>query len=208
MIAKVREAVKRRLSVKLRIGFKDDFDYLCRFCQSLEDEGVELITLHPRTAKEKFKRHARWEYVAALKHELKIPVAGNGDISSWDDIIRRSQDCDAIMIGRLALRQPWIFNQEKVNTFDSKVPVLEETGIRFLELLTKYQPPEFHLSRARRFFSYYCDNLQWGNYLKNLLNRERDLIGIERAWKAYFKDNRQEPPTAPPQKELTLSLGK
>jgi len=149
MIAMVRRVVTHRLSVKLRIGYNDDFEYLCRFCRSLEEEGVELITLHPRTAREKFKRRARWEYVAALKRELRIPVAGNGDINSLDDIARRSQDCDAIMIGRLAVRQPWIFSQISQTGTDT---FLEETGLKFLELLAKYQPPEFHLSRARRLF--------------------------------------------------------
>jgi hypothetical protein len=63
---------------------------------------------------------------------------------------------------------------------------VEKTGLRFLELLVLYQPPEFHLSRARRFFNYFCDNLKWGTYVKNLLNREENLTGIERAWRAYF----------------------
>ena len=197
MISRVRHSVKRRLSVKLRIGFNDDFEYLCRFCKRLEEEGVELITLHPRTAKEKFKRRARWEYVAALKRELKIPVAGNGDINSIEDISKRCQDCDALMIGRLAIRQPWIFSQAQ-NIDNSSLPLstkpsetfLEETGLHFLELLAKYQPPEFHLSRARRFFSYFCDNLTWGNHVKNLLNREKDLVGIEKTWKNYFNNER------------------
>ena len=183
MLAKVRRAVKRRLSVKLRIGPSDDLEYLCRFCRRLEEEGAELITLHPRTAREKFKRRARWEYVKALKNELKIPVAGNGDINSVDEIILRSQACDAIMIGRLAIRQPWIFAQAQAGTANFQRPNLEETGLRFLELLAKYQPPEFHLSRARRFFSYFCDNLKWGNHVKNLLNREENLAGIEKTWK-------------------------
>jgi tRNA-dihydrouridine synthase len=55
LVREVRKAVKRRLSVKLRIGFTEDFDYLAGFCRRLESEGVELITLHPRTAKEKLK---------------------------------------------------------------------------------------------------------------------------------------------------------
>jgi hypothetical protein len=60
---------------------------------------------------------------------------------------------------------------------------IEETGLRFLELLSRYQPPEVHISRARRFFSYFCDNLKWGNHVKNLLNRETSLAGIERVWR-------------------------
>jgi tRNA-dihydrouridine synthase len=91
------------------------------------------------------------------------------------------------MVGRAAVRQPWIFAQAKASA--SSVPNLEETGLRFLELLARYQPPEFHISRALRFFGYFCDNLKWGNYLKNKLNREETLSGIEQIWRGYFLEN-------------------
>jgi tRNA-dihydrouridine synthase len=194
MIASVRQAVKRRRSVKLRTGLKDDFEYLVSFCRRLQDEGIELITLHPRTAKEKFRKTCRWDYIPSLRRELKIPVAGNGDISSADEMIRRIQDCDAVMIGRLAVRKPWIFAQARALEAGNPAPSpdIEETGLKFLELLAKYQPPEFHISRARRFFSYFCDNLKWGNYLKVQLNREPDLAGIEQAWQKYFAEHGEE----------------
>jgi tRNA-dihydrouridine synthase len=230
LIRQIRPKTSRRLSVKLRTGLDDNFDYLVNFCRRLEQEGVELITLHPRTAREKFKGRACWNYVPALKKELRIPLAGNGDIASAEEMLRRSEDCDAVMIGRLAVRKPWVFaearmasvfvsmdtnltteyteySEEKCQNHlktpcSSKLPVgqqtsvvrnscLEETGLRFLELLSRYQPPEFHLSRARRFFSYFCDNLLWGNHVKNLLNRENDLAGIERAWRGYFAEERE-----------------
>jgi len=181
LIRRIRPKIHRRLSVKLRTGLTDDFEYLVRFCRRLEEEGVELITLHPRTAKEKFKRKARWDYISALRKELTIPLAGNGDITSAEEMLRRSGECDAVMIGRLAVRCPWIFAE--------KVPGTFETGLRFLELLSRYQPPPFHLSRARRFFNYFCDNLTWGNYVKNLLNRETCLAGIEKAWRGYFANS-------------------
>ena len=192
LISKVRPNVRRRLSVKLRIGFKEDFEYLALFCRRLEACGVDLITLHPRTAMEKFKRLARWDYVSKLKGELKIPLAGNGDIQSAGQLLSRSSLCDAVMSGRAAIRQPWIFAEARkleANEASNFVPKIEETGLRFLELLARHQPPEFHLSRARRFFGFFCDNLKWGNYLKNLLNREHSLPAIERVWRAYFADN-------------------
>jgi hypothetical protein len=61
-----------------------------------------------------------------------------------------------------------------------------------LDLLAQYQPPEFYLSRARRFFSYFCDNLKWGNYVKTLLNREQNLEGIAKAWQGYFAEHGEE----------------
>ena len=192
LVKSVRRVVKRRLSVKMRTGLTDNFEYLVKFCRRLEEEGVELIILHPRTAKEKLKRRARWDYVGALRQELRIPVAGNGDIASAEDLTARaSGPCDAVMIGRAAVRQPWIFAEAKrKKTTELQGGInLEETGVRFLELLSRWQPPEFHISRARRFFGLFCDNLKWGNYVKNLLNREETLSGMERAWRLYFREN-------------------
>jgi tRNA-dihydrouridine synthase len=209
LICRVRPVVKRRLSVKLRIGYKDDFEYLVRFCRRLEAEGTELITLHPRTVMEKFKRLARWEYVGRLRQELKIPVAGNGDIACAEELVRRAAGpCDAVMVGRAAVRQPWIFagakelaredshggtaarrGEEKEKNEGLGERNIEEIGLRFIELLNRYQPPEFHVSRAKRFFSFFCDNLKWGNFLKNQLNRENTLSGIEKVWRGYFLTN-------------------
>ena len=201
LIKEVRKAVKRRLSVKLRTGLTDDFEFLVQFCRRLESEGVDLIVLHPRTAKEKFKRLARWDYVGALRGELHIPVAGNGDIENAESLIyRASGPCDAVMVGRAAVQKPWIFAQARKMVTDTSLYVgdfknmvtdtfLEETGLRFLELLARWQPPEFHLSRARRFFGFFCDNLKWGNHLKNLLNREVSLAGIEKVWRGHFQGN-------------------
>ena len=188
----VRAVVKHRLSVKLRIGFNDDFEYLVQFCRRLQDAGTELITLHPRLVTEKFKRLARWDYVGMLRRELNIPVAGNGDIADAGELTRRAcGSCDAVMVGRGAVRQPWIFAQAKALTPSvSSAPNLEETGLRFLELLALHQPPEFHISRAKRFFGFFCDNLKWGNYLKNQLNREDSLFNIGKVWQEFFKENR------------------
>jgi tRNA-dihydrouridine synthase len=221
LIARVRKSTKKRLSVKLRTGFTGDFDYLLRFCRRLEDAGTELITLHPRTVTEKFKRRAKWEYVYRLGRELRIPVAGNGDIADAAELAEKAggtggfagdRASGGLMAGRAAVRRPWIFAQARhllaaaavpeAGTEPQKAPSpaaaaggsvflppsLEETGLRFLDLLARFQPPEFHLSRARRFFSYFCDNLVWGTYVKNLLNREENLAGIERVWVKYFEN--------------------
>jgi tRNA-dihydrouridine synthase len=194
LIGKIRPKTRRRLSVKLRAGLAADFEYLVRFCRRLEEEGVELITLHARTAREKFRGKARWGYVSALRKELRVPLAGNGDIASAEEMLRRGEECDGVMIGRLAARRPWAFAEAKTQKARSAHPDetarttinIEETGLRFLELLSRGQPPEFHASRARIFFGYFCDNLKWANHVKNLINRERDLSGMERAWRGHF----------------------
>jgi tRNA-dihydrouridine synthase len=209
LIAGLRKTTTKRLSVKLRIGFADDFDYLLRFCRRLEDAGLDFITLHPRTAREKFRRTARWDYVGRLKRELGIPVAGNGDIAGAAGLVRRASSgrCDAVMVGRGAVRQPWIFAAARrleapagtapaagsVTGPEPGIPVdLEETALRFLELLARHQPPEFHKSRARRFFAYYADNMKWGSHLKNLMNRETDLNAMAALVRDYFREHPEE----------------
>jgi tRNA-dihydrouridine synthase len=218
LAAGLRRVIKKRLSVKLRIGFEDDFDYLLRFCRRLEDAGTEHITLHPRTIREKFRRNARWDYVGRLKRELGIPVAGNGDIANAGDLYRRasSGNCDAVMAGRGAVRQPWIFAEARrmatlspgtepaagteltartepiAGTEPAKPINLEDTALRFLDLLARYQPPEFHKSRAWRFFAWYCDNLTWAHHVKTLLGRETELSVMARVLKDYFREHPEE----------------
>jgi len=199
LIAKIRPQVKRRLSVKLRLGYTEDFEYLVRFCRRLEDEGVELITLHPRLVTEKFKRLARWDYVGKLRAELKIPVAGNGDIGSAEELVKRAAGpCDAVMVGRAAVKQPWIFAEAKRRVFyhEPHEPIrtgekgydIEGIGLRFIELLAIHQPQEFHVSRAKRFFGFFCENLKWGTFVYNQINREGTLMGIEKVWRETFTE--------------------
>jgi tRNA-dihydrouridine synthase len=205
LVAGLRKTTKKRISVKLRIGFEDDFDYLLRFCRCLEAAGLDFITLHPRTAREKFRRAARWDYVGRLRGELGIPVAGNGDINSAADMIRRASSglCDAVMAGRGAVRQPWIFAAARRLEAPAEtsspagpkpeIPVnLEETALRFLELLSRHQPPEFHKSRAWRFFAYYCDNMKWGGFLKNQIHRETELSRMAGIITEYFREHPEE----------------
>jgi tRNA-dihydrouridine synthase len=203
MIGEVRKRTRRRLSVKLRLGREENPETLIRFCRRLEGEGVEFITLHPRRAGEKLKRRARWEYVGLLRSALGIPVAGNGDIAGPEDLARRAAEgasglapggWDAVMVGRGAVKQPWIFARtealEQGRSWEA--PDLEETALRFLELLARYQPPEFHISRARRFFGYYCDNFTWGGYLKRLINREQTPEGIAAVLCGYCREHPEE----------------
>lgn len=195
MADRVRRVVSRRLSVKLRIGWEEDFDFLVRFCRLLEAAGVQLITLHPRTAKEKFKRSARWNYVGRLRDELGIPVAGNGDILGAEDLGRRAAGpCDAVMVGRAAVRTPWIFAEARAlegvppPRYPDSIDLLA-VAEDFLDLLELRQPPEFFESRAKRFFLYFCDNVVWAHHLKTLLGREKQRRGMSLTLKNYFAEH-------------------
>lgn len=197
MISSVRAVCSHRLSVKLRLGWTDDYDALLSFCRKLEAEGIERITLHPRTVKEKFKRKARWEVTGRLYDDLNIPVAGNGDIASAPDLVWRSEGpCAALMAGRAAVKMPWLFAearalQDKTNSRIKSIDLLE-TALEFLSLLERYQPPQFFESRAKKFFAYFCDNVHWAHYLKTQLGREKERSGFTRTLKNYFAEHVEE----------------
>jgi tRNA-dihydrouridine synthase len=192
LAAALRTSLKNKtLSIKLRVGYEDNFDYLVSFCRALAEEGVDFITLHPRTKKEKFSRLARWDYVAALKAELPIPVIGNGDIRSWADYSLKKERYRpyGVMIGRAAARAPWFFaflrKKDEDPAYEMKVD-LEAVAAEFLELLPRFQPRDFLESRSKRFFSWFCRNLMFGQNLFVTINNCKGFDAVKKAVLDYF----------------------
>ncbi len=99
------------ITAKIRLGWDDHSQNYLDIARLLEDYGISLITVHARTRKQEFTGQARWEAIAEVKKAVKIPVIGNGTISSWQDgqKLMSETGCDAVMIGRAAIGNPWIF---------------------------------------------------------------------------------------------------
>lgn len=173
----------KRLSCKIRLGEEDfTIEKLFAYCDMLVSEGVTQITLHPRTRKEKYTRKARWEYVNQLCEYLKskysslnLQIIGNGSIFSVEDAIssiKKAPNIDGIMLGRSAIQKPWLFKQISSalsnEEFKTKIDLFE-LAIDFMKDIENCQPQEFWKTRKQRFFIYFCDNFQFGNYLKSQL---------------------------------------
>ena len=173
----------KRLSCKIRLGEEDfTIEKLFEYCDMLVSEGVTQITLHPRTRKEKYTRKARWEYVNQLCEYLKtkysslnLQIIGNGSIFSVEDAIssiKKAPNIDGIMLGRSAIQKPWLFKQisSALSNEEFKTEIdLFELAIDFMKDIENCQPQEFWKTRKQRFFIYFCDNFQFGNYLKSQL---------------------------------------
>ncbi|MGA9392481.1 MAG: tRNA dihydrouridine synthase DusB [Candidatus Sulfotelmatobacter sp.] len=109
----VRAAVKIPFTVKFRAGWNDDEIVCVELARMAESCGLAAVALHARTREMGYSGQARWEWIAAVKDAVKIPVIGNGDIRSPEDACAMvaQTGCDAVMIGRTAPSNPWIFRQ-------------------------------------------------------------------------------------------------
>src|SRR5665213_949879 len=110
---RVRGAIAIPFTVKFRMGWNDKNIVCVDLARIAEDCGLNAVALHARTREDGYTGQARWEYIAAVKDAVKIPVIGNGDIRSPEDAAAMVDvtGCDAVMIGRAAPANPWIFRQ-------------------------------------------------------------------------------------------------
>jgi nifR3 family TIM-barrel protein len=109
----VRNAVTIPFTVKFRMGWNDSQIVCVEVARMAESEGLNAVALHARTREQGYSGQARWEWIAQVKQAVRIPVIGNGDIRSPEDAAAMvaATGCDAVMIGRAAPANPWIFRQ-------------------------------------------------------------------------------------------------
>jgi tRNA-dihydrouridine synthase B len=114
-----REVVRRSsvpVSAKIRAGWdRPTGEKVRELARAIEDAGVAMLAIHARTRSQGFTGKANWDLIAEAKHAVSIPVIGNGDVRSAEDVARMAEQtgCDAVMIGRAAIGNPWIFQEVK-----------------------------------------------------------------------------------------------
>lgn len=192
MVKAIRRVVPdtMRLSVKLRLG-DDDFteDGLMDFCHMLVDSGVQMLTLHPRTKKEKFRGHPRWQFVEMLAKEFPdIPVILNGEVIdsvSYGKAVEAAPSACGVMIARAAAQKPWIFAQ--LRNPEKRLEVdCEQLALDFIDFVEQFQPQEFWKTRLQRFFAYYCQNFSFAHYFTTQMINADGMDDSRARVKEYF----------------------
>ena len=177
IVRTVRRAVSIPLSVKFRLGLDDDrrnFLELARIC---EGEGVDVVAMHARTARQMFGGRADWSEIALLKRTLSIPVVGNGDIVVAEDAVRMLAEtgCDGVMIGRASMKNPWIYRQA-ADLLAGRLPYEPTVKDRHdvirdhFDMVTMQEEPVFALHKLRTFTGWYTHGLADGKALRTQIS--------------------------------------
>lgn len=189
---KVVGAVKNiPVTVKMRTGWEDETGReAVEIAKIAEGSGISAVTIHGRTRAQGYTGKANWENIGKVKHAVKIPVIGNGDVTSAADArrLREVSGCDGVMIGRGGLGNPWIFQQIHSVLFEGREvapPTQEErlaTVIEHMELEALYAGPVKAVYHMRRIGTWYIAGMpnaaKWRGELvqSKTLERVREIL--------------------------------
>jgi nifR3 family TIM-barrel protein len=204
IIAAVRRRLTIPLTVKFRAGLSEDrLNYLelGRLCQA---NGVQAVTLHPRTAKQFYSGRADWDRIARLKETLSIPVVGNGDVVTPEDAVRmfRETGCDAVMIGRGSMMNPWIFRQTASLLAGGPVaqPALAERRELILSHFRRLRDEEEEkaaLHKMRTFTGWYTHGLRHGKALRQKIQQLHRIEDFFEEFDRFFAALEGDPAAVP-----------
>ena len=166
----IKQAVKSTnltVSVKFRKGWDNDNVNAVEFAKMCEDSGAGFITVHGRTRSQGYSGKADWDIIAAVKQAVKIPVIGNGDITSPEKAKEMLEytKTDGVMIGRAALGSPWLISQiheylEKGTLpGETSLETIKETLLNHIKELSDYYGERLGLPISRKHVCWYCKSL-------------------------------------------------
>ena len=193
IVREARKATNLPLTAKIRLGVRLDEQALRDFCRMIEDEGVDMLTVHARLKKDSFARPPKWDRVAGLKELLGIPVVVNGGIFTVEDARRclAVSGADGLMLGRGAAIRPWLFNEIARDLFgyDIVSPVVSLPAIynRFIGLMEESFRPERRLGRLKEFTHYFARNYRFGHLLTAAIQSSTTMDQARERTDTFFK---------------------
>jgi nifR3 family TIM-barrel protein len=192
----VRGAVTIPFTVKFRMGWNDSSIVCVELARIAEDCGLNAVALHARTREQGYTGQARWEFIAAIKDAVTIPVIGNGDVRTPEDAAAMiaQTGCDAVMIGRAAPSNPWIFRQIAQYTafgrYDSPTEADRYHMIRgYFQMLLDEGLGFETAGKMKQFVSWFTHGVQGGAGLRKRVYECKTGAAVLDAVDAFFESS-------------------
>jgi nifR3 family TIM-barrel protein len=194
ILRKVRAAISIPFTMKFRAGWNDQELVTAKMAQLAEDCGLQAVALHPRTREQGYSGKADWTRIAEVKAAVRhIAVIGNGDIVTPEDAVRmvRETGCDAVMIGRTASSNPWIFRQIQqylaTGTYEQPTERQRYDLMRtYFRMLCDRGEPDT-VGKMKQFATYFTHGVRNGSKLRVEIYRTTDAADILNRVDAFFE---------------------
>jgi len=188
----VRAAVNIPFTVKFRAGWNDQEIVCVELARLAESCGLAAVALHARTREQGYAGTARWEWIAAVKQAIRIPVIGNGDIRTPEDAAAMvaQTGCNAVMVGRTAASNPWIFRQiaqyEAGGGYEQPTEADRYSMIRtYFRMLIEEQMPGA-AGKMKQFASWFSHGVANGGHLRKAIYEARTELEILARVEEFF----------------------